>query len=634
MRSLIIVLFFSLFLSGPLHAQIASPIEVDSFLETLESNYAPMTFKEGRYGFLWSEKRAQLREKLLSARSTHEFYLIVSEVLGDLQDVHVSIGLPSSYQKSLPFQTVWVQGKTIVNYIGDDIVRAEDCALEVGDEMVRLDGKSISEWHDILRPYVGTGNARTDLNFLTHNLLNRKEARNALFYAEDNDIAALEFSRENGSLFRCHLKWKKVGLPMLDLQTISPLNSERLSGLAENKQSLFWSKTPDIFKKYYSSDDMMTLKSLTNTHHEMLNLDVGLRTSWLGEEDNSEGKKLELGAKEPFFEFPEEFKFKPFKPHLLMKPIWFLTGLNAGTFEYEGQRVGFLRIPSYVPLDLLSAHLGLKNVIKYLNENSDWLLVDQTNNPGGYVAFSDWIIKAFVGEIEDVKHMKFKFRSNRNVMSMYRMLQGQLEVENDQDEDENYKIDLKKRYGEKLESELGYLANAFANKGLELSAEVSLSVISELTSELIEQPFKKYICDEDGSLNLVGMALEYALGFNPVGQYSYDKNKPIVMFINEMDFSGGDATPAILQDYGRATLVGVTTGGAGGSVSGIQHGLRNSFSYSVTQSLMMRSSGQLVENIGVQPEIPFELSVSDVKEEFKNVLPRLLKTLKKEQVIP
>ena len=93
----------------------------------------------------------------------------------------------------------------------------------------------------------------------------------------------------------------------------------------------------------------------------------------------------------------------------------------------------------------------------------------------------------------------------------------------------------------------------------------------------------------------------------------------------------------MLQDLGRAKLVGVRTAGAGGTV--------NSFSFwrageiglsaSLTTSLMVRNRGSAhnpwwVENEGVHPDIPFAITPLDVLSGYKGTLERLLETIEED----
>jgi hypothetical protein len=103
--------------------------------------------------------------------------------------------------------------------------------------------------------------------------------------------------------------------------------------------------------------------------------------------------------------------------------------------------------------------------------------------------------------------------------------------------------------------------------------------------------------------------------------------KPVFFVTNELDFSGGDATPATLQDYGRVNIVGVRTAGAGGTVEEFSSLATSDIKFRLTTSLMYRKGGKYVENYGVQPDIAFGVTRADYRDGFKDTFERLLKTL-------
>lgn len=93
--------------------------------------------------------------------------------------------------------------------------------------------------------------------------------------------------------------------------------------------------------------------------------------------------------------------------------------------------------------------------------------------------------------------------------------------------------------------------------------------------------------------------------------------KPILLLINELDFSGADFFPAILQDAGRARLMGVNTAGAGGYI--VQMSYFNPFGiagFYITASLALRPGGRPIENDGVRPHLKYGLSTTDLQDEY------------------
>jgi C-terminal processing protease CtpA/Prc len=89
-------------------------------------------------------------------------------------------------------------------------------------------------------------------------------------------------------------------------------------------------------------------------------------------------------------------------------------------------------------------------------------------------------------------------------------------------------------------------------------------------------------------------------------------NKPLIVLVDEMSASGGDAFAATIQDNQRGPLLGWRTMGAGGNVEGWEAGSYSQGVATVTESLMNRKNdiktaeyppAPYVENIGVRPDI-------------------------------
>lgn len=81
--------------------------------------------------------------------------------------------------------------------------------------------------------------------------------------------------------------------------------------------------------------------------------------------------------------------------------------------------------------------------------------------------------------------------------------------------------------------------------------------------------------------------------------------KPIVMLIDEMSGSGGDAFPALLQGHGRAVLIGERTMGLGGHVVEQPPLFFSQIQPRITKSLFYRPDGVAIENNGAQPDIAY-----------------------------
>lgn len=111
---------------------------------------------------------------------------------------------------------------------------------------------------------------------------------------------------------------------------------------------------------------------------------------------------------------------------------------------------------------------------------------------------------------------------------------------------------------------------------------------------------------------------------HPNGVYK----KPILVLVDELDFSSADFFPAILQDNHRAKIFGVRTAGAGGAVKSTefpnQFGVRR---LNYTWTIAERLDGGPLENVGVTPDIPYSLSVKDLQGGFQEYREAVVKAL-------
>ena len=108
----------------------------------------------------------------------------------------------------------------------------------------------------------------------------------------------------------------------------------------------------------------------------------------------------------------------------------------------------------------------------------------------------------------------------------------------------------------------------------------------------------------------------YLLGVDKIhsNRHHCAYTKPILLLVNELDFSGADFLPAILQDNKRVLILGTKTAGAGGLV--IQNRYPSIFGlegYTYTASIAERRDGDPIENLGVTPDIIYNITADDIQ---------------------
>jgi C-terminal processing protease CtpA/Prc len=110
----------------------------------------------------------------------------------------------------------------------------------------------------------------------------------------------------------------------------------------------------------------------------------------------------------------------------------------------------------------------------------------------------------------------------------------------------------------------------------------------------------------------------------PKGNYS----KPLLLLVNELDFSCGDFLPATMQDNKRAKILGMRTAGAGGYV--LEHSYPNLFGvqgFSFTGSIAQRADLNPIENLGVIPDIIVEPTVRDLEQNYVDYTAKIHKAV-------
>lgn len=259
-------------------------------------------------------------------------------------------------------------------------------------------------------------------------------------------------------------------------------------------------------------------------------------------------------------------------------------GFRAYIYEKEdGTRVGFIRIDSYMKQAYQAEQFA--SIINRFERETDVLVIDQLNNPGGSLFY----MYALASMLTDQPLPAPKHEMTITQEDVFWGL-------NDIDALEWIQSD------EDAKNSIGSTIG-----GYPVDYDVAQSMLA----------YTHFIIDEWSEGRVITnpypvMGIEY-IKPHPRANYT----KPILMLINNLDFSCGDMMPAILQDSGRVTLMGSQTAGAGGYVLG--HEFPNWFGiaeYSFTGSIAERKDGSRIENLGVKPDIRYEISVKDLQEDY------------------
>ena len=249
----------------------------------------------------------------------------------------------------------------------------------------------------------------------------------------------------------------------------------------------------------------------------------------------------------------------------------------SGTFQSAGLKIGYIRIPSFSPASTTTALNNFRTEIAFFEQNTDGLVVDVMRNPGGSVSYANQIIALLMPATW--RSIAFEVRATSSwIVSISSSIESAKTAGAPQ-----ATIDLLQAIKDQIVT-----ANR-ARRGR--------------TNPI---PLDDVTIDRSPAKDAAGKVIAY--------------DKPIMVLVDELSASGGDAFAATMQDNARGPLLGWRTMGAGGNVVSGVAGSYSLGSISVTESLMNRKNpittsdyptAPYVENIGVRPEIQVDYMTRD-----------------------
>lgn len=276
----------------------------------------------------------------------------------------------------------------------------------------------------------------------------------------------------------------------------------------------------------------------------------------------------------------------------LGKVLW-ETDIDKELYAYlyrtkEGRKIGYLYLESFDPADPQALLEEIVKVTAKFQKESDALIVDITNNTGGDLFFA----YAVLSTLADKPLLCPKQRETLIQEDLFSYLLIQREIE--------MALELK---SDEKDPPLPNCA------GFPLDKTVLQQIRTYVKSLLKTWESGNRFTEAH---HLIGIS---KVKPHPKGSYK----KPIIVLTNELCFSCSDIFAAMMQDNKRALIFGQRTAGAGGYVRSYQHSSRFGIaSYTITGSIVFRSNGSVLENLGVTPDIPYKLTLNDVQNNYSS----------------
>lgn len=250
----------------------------------------------------------------------------------------------------------------------------------------------------------------------------------------------------------------------------------------------------------------------------------------------------------------------------------------------KGKMIGVVRLPTYSPegeADKYDVHArDFEAVVAKFESLTDMMVIDQLNNPGGSVYYLYRLASMLSSTaLTTPKHKRML--TSKDVLDSLTLLKELAPISDD--------------LTAKLV--LGATLGAYP---------VTYQLVLSLRDEA------NFIVSEWNAGRR--FANPYHLGVDMINPGPVHYTKPILLLTNELDFSGGDFFPTIMQDNKRVTVMGARTAGAGGYV--LDFSFPNTFGIDgirVTGSIAQRVTGNPIENLGVTPDVPYTVTEKDVR---------------------
>lgn len=531
--------------------------ELDILKNTFDVKYAPAEWKKSYSGWDLEEQITRAKVKVLASKniSIKDFQQIVKTFFNSTRDYHVGAYFFSTESAFLPFRVQSVNNKYFVIWVDSE---AGSLPLMVGDEVIQFDNKPI---HDVVMSIkereLGNEGSLTDQALAEYFLTARG---GVLGHQVPSGIVSISYKHPNThQINTCDLQWAYTPEEIHHTPFQLSLSMRQPEVNAPSTPSYNFFHKPMIAACYEPMHEAFQ----KSRQHEM----------------DADGAEL-LGGK------------KSLIPPL-GKILWENSpekGFHAYLYETNsGHTVGYIRIASF--MKRASDAKEFADLINFFESQSDALVIDQLNNPGGDMFYMYALASMLATSPLKVPKQRITITQ----------------------EDLYYAISSLKD----LEREgLDNISNASAH--LEIEDTISgYPVTREFIKGLIEH-FRHIVNEWNAgqtftrSANFFGISQLIA---HPWANYS----KPILLLVNQLDISCGDFFPAILQDNNRATIFGTRTAGAGGAV--IMHSYPNRFGiagYSFTMTIAERLNLNPIENLGIIPDIECAMTEEDLQFGYKD----------------
>lgn len=540
---------------------------LDFVAGVFNAHYMPLDWKKSEFGVGLKAEYDKAKAAIESKPdiTTRDFQDIVARFVTSLKDYHVGVQFYSTEMSALPFGIMEAGGKFYLAHIDREALPEEIFPFKTGDEVVAFDGKPVAEVIEgLLRARSEGGNAVTDRSMAARRLTRR--IRQGGDEAPQGPVT-VAIRHADGRLMGVRMEWQHVP----EMIPSAPVRDG--GGLFEPPAPPSGPIT--VANAGEAEVDSGMAAAVRAAFARLVPSGLNPAAALLGRKSPKDrANPFQIGGRESFVPVLGEVLWKSNAR----------SAFNAYIYKAaDGRKIGYVRIASYEGDAKEAAAFG--ELVKKFEAETDALVIDQVNNPGGSLFYMYALLSRLTDKPLTAPLQKVAVGEEDAYESLQTLMAAQQVVSEAQ-----------------VKQILGPSIGGYAT---------TLKLWKQMVA------YAAFIYQEIRAGKRATDLFPF-LGIDKIAPHPTDRyTKPILLLVNELDFSCGDFLPAILQDNGRATVFGVRTAGAGGAVKAVQFpnqfGIAN---LAYTWTIALRANGKPIENLGVTPDVGYQTTEEDLKNGF------------------
>lgn len=340
-------------------------LDFEYLVSHVKSSYGPLKYKTKTRIVNIDKLIKKFRSKIIKTKTNGEFYYMIKRFVSSFRDGHFSARIPTSQRATLPFRVDWVNGKVLIQ---STLPMLGSIQLSPGDELLKVNNKSVKTVMRQLKKYIGTGSKQTETRWAAWLIAIRPGSS---LPVPSGDVTLSVKLRSSGKVVDIKTKWSVTGEPL------------------DEKQ--------EFFKGNKNLQSFTSSKRLTFNPIE----DLSIADSF-----DSLGEKF---AEITYACSASTRIAVPSGATVIMKKPFV-----AYYYPTKKGNVGYLRIPHYSfgkNSELVLANYAY--AVNELEKNTVALVIDQDHNCGGQVKFLGDIFGLFINK--PVENALFKLVANKGM---------------------------------------------------------------------------------------------------------------------------------------------------------------------------------------------------------------------------